>query len=105
MSGAGHRDASWPAEAYFTDPLDDDGLPGLGAFVGSLAEGAMAIETPHQRIAVERLVFDLPLELDIGISPEGHLGLTAGPPMQKIETGVMPIFHRLAMTIEKDHAD
>jgi hypothetical protein len=74
-------------------PLDL--LPGLAETVGLLAEPALEGEG----MVVERLALDLPFEMQV-LREGGGIALTASPPTQKTETSIMPVWHRLALTVE-----
>jgi hypothetical protein len=54
-----------------------------------------------ERFYVDRIRVDLPFELEV-LTPEIGMQLGAGPPTQYTETTIMPVFHRLSMTIESN---
>ena len=83
----------------------DDRLPSLAELVGSLAEAAATSDDGGpQGLFLSDLRLELPLELDL-LEEAGRLALDAAPPLQRTETTVMPVWHRLAVHIEADHGD
>lgn len=50
--------------------------------------------------SVSRIKLDLPFEVGIRTADSGDVALGCAPPTQKIETGIMPVFHRLRITLE-----
>jgi hypothetical protein len=83
----------------------DDRLPSLAELVGSLAEpAALSAEGREAGLHLSDLRLELPLELDLVVEG-GRLALDAAPPLQRTETSVMPVWHRLAVHIAADHGD
>lgn len=81
----GDRDTTLPTLSEFVRDLvvhESVGSPGMGA------------------MEVERLEFDLPMEMDVTALGDtvGRVGI--GPPTQWVETTVMPVFHRIRLTVE-----
>ncbi|WP_404338215.1 hypothetical protein AB2M62_04700 [Sphingomonas sp. MMS12-HWE2-04] len=72
-----------------------DPLPPLGAFVGEL----MDVIDPEDPAGLERITVDMPLELDLLSGGGQILALGASPPTQRIETSILPVFHRLRVTL------
>jgi hypothetical protein len=54
------------------------------------------VGAPH----VEKVVVAMPLELQTRTSGDGGLTVAATPPRQTGETTVMPVLHRLRLTVE-----
>jgi hypothetical protein len=78
-------------------PRPDEVLPRLAEFLG----GMLALDrAASDAVLVDRLEFDLPVELDLQMAPAGGLTLGASPPTQWIATTVMPVFHRMRLRIE-----
>ena len=75
-----------------------DPLPPLGRFVGDL----LALSEAAESGTIERLTIALPIELDVGQSPDGSIKLGASPPTQRIETSILPVFHHLEVTLAAD---
>lgn len=54
---------------------------------------------------VEELTFDLPVELDPWYEGDVVSSLGASPPTQIVATTVMPVFHRLRVTLAEEGID
>lgn len=84
-----------------------DPLPPLGAFVGEL----MDVIDPADPAGLARITVDMPIECDLLTGGEAVLAFGASPPTQRIETSLLPVFHRLRVTLaalphaEADDAD
>lgn len=79
------RAATLPTLSEFVRTLivhDSSGAPGLGV------------------MEVERLDVDLPVEMDVTALADTVARVGVGPPTQWVETTVMPVFHRLRLTVE-----
>jgi hypothetical protein len=48
----------------------------------------------------EKLIVAMPLELQTHAYDDDSVGLSAAPPRQAAETTVMPVLHRLHLTVE-----
>ncbi len=79
-----------------------DTLPPLGRFVASL----LALDADNNDAAhITALTITMPVEFDI-FTPGGRvLALGAAPPTQRIETSVLPVFHRLSVTLVADEME
>lgn len=80
------------------NPLDAELLPVrdlVGAFleVDPSDEGGMR---------VDRIAVGIPVELAAGADDDGTVALAMSPPRQPIITTVMPVFHRLHITLVTD---
>ena len=56
------------------------------------------------RIRTERVEVDLPLEVRVGRDESGALTVRATAPTQKFRTSVLPVFHRVRVSIEAENA-
>lgn len=56
------------------------------------------------RIRTERVEVDLPLEVRVGRDESGALTVSATAPTQKFRTSVLPVFHRVRVSIEAENA-
>jgi hypothetical protein len=56
------------------------------------------------RIRTERVEVDLPLEVRVGRDASGALTVSATAPTQKFRTSVLPVFHRVRVSIEAEDA-
>jgi hypothetical protein len=78
-------------------------LPELMELVLALVDGAMA-ETPEgEGVVVESMTFDMPVELHVR-TESGTLNVVAATPTQKIETSVLPVWHRMRIHVTGQHA-
>lgn len=94
--------------------FESDRLPGLADFLGGLASAASAepeADSPDEAqlnqgfvLAVSELKVDLPVELDL-VEDNSVWRLDAAPPTQWIETTVMPVWHRVRMTVSLDDGE
>lgn len=85
----------------------DEALEPFGAFLVALSVAAQPTgdaaldETMH----VARLRLSLPCELGFAEGPDGRLALGGAPPTQYTETSVMPVFHRIEVTVTRVDAE
>jgi hypothetical protein len=58
-------------------------------------------EDPHhiQRLRVRRIEVETPIELDLRSSAGGVNALGSAPPLYRVETTIMPVFHTLRLTL------
>ena len=54
---------------------------------------------------VEAVKVEMPLELKIQADDTGNVSLRGSAPTQNTETTIMPVFHRLKLTVEVDRGD
>jgi hypothetical protein len=93
-------------DVYYGKPDErhpDDRLPSLGSFISELA-GAACVEPQGDgegRLMVSEMAFDLPFELEL-MEDAGAWQLGAAPPTQKVETTVMPVWHRVRLRVRLD---
>jgi hypothetical protein len=57
------------------------------------------VQDASQEMHIDELTFDLPVELDPVVADGLVSALGASPPTQIVETSVMPVFHRLRVTL------
>ena len=64
-------------------------------------------ESPEgpMRIRTERVEVDLPLEVRVGRDAAGALTVSATAPTQTFRTSVLPVFHRVRVSIEEANAE
>ncbi len=79
-----------------------DRLPALADFIAELA-GAALEDPPGDGGActASEIAFDLPFELDL-LEEQGVWQLDAAPPTQKLETTLMPVWHRVRIRVSLD---
>ncbi len=81
-------------------PFEEDLLPSLSAFVSAIAEAAVEGEG---ELTIESISATLPFELDM-LRREGELQLRAGPPTQRTATTILPVWHRISVTVVLEEA-
>jgi len=74
-----------------------DPLPPLGRFVADLL--MIEADMPGQGALVEQLTVEMPVEIDLLAGGGTVLACGASPPTQRIETSILPVFHRLRVTL------
>ena len=57
------------------------------------------VQDASQDMHIDALTFDLPVELDPIVADGVVNALGTSPPTQIVETSVMPVFHRLRVTL------
>lgn len=58
-----------------------------------------------QAMTIEQIRLDMPIELRVGVDNEGTVHLKGAPPTQRLETTIMPVFHRMKLRIIQNHDD
>ena len=58
----------------------------------------------EETIWVSEIKVDLPIELNV-LQEQGVWQLDAAPPTQKIETTVMPVWHRVRLRVSVDNGE
>ena len=89
-----------PAAALFrswTDALNEANVIGLGNVDPYAEPDAVARAQPGY--LVDEATFDLPVELQLVDHGDGRIGLHASSPTQKTETTVLPVWHRMRLTL------
>ena len=92
------------ATPYAIDPADR--LPALADFLGAITSGVRIDpdSAEEETIFVREIKIDLPIELNL-MQELGEWQLDAAPPTQKIETTVMPVWHRLRLRVTLDNGE
>lgn len=83
----------------------EDRLPPFAELVLAASEGLLQTEADWAvgaQCIVERLRVETPWEIELGARGE-RLELGSSPPTQTVQTSVMPVWHRLAVTVRLDH--
>lgn len=83
-----------------------DRLPGLSEFLAELA-GAVVVDADsraEETMWVSEIKIDLPIELNL-LEELGAWQLDAAPPTQKVETTVMPVWHRVRLRVTVNHGE
>ena len=81
-----------------TPDLDEFRLPLLRDLVVAMVD-VDRVADDSMEFHVEELTFDLPVELDPWHDGDVVSSLGASPPTQIVSTTVMPVFHRLRVTL------
>jgi hypothetical protein len=88
------------------DEIDED-LPELATMVFNLVGDAVAemppVDGPFPSMRVESVTLELPVELRVRATTTGPR-LLASPPLERIETTILPVWHRLTLRVVEDHA-
>lgn len=89
-----------------TEIFESDRLPSLADFLTVLAEAATIDPeaSGYDMMLVSELKVELPIELNL-VQEQGAWQFDAAPPMQKIETTVMPIWHQMRLKVSVDHGE
>ena len=95
-------------DAAMAAPVDarwDAALPPFAALVDAL--GALDLDEPEieqaaEAIRIDRITVDFPIELEVTVAGNTVARVGASPPTQRTETTVMPVFHQLRMTLERE---
>jgi hypothetical protein len=82
-----------------SEMFESDRLPALSDFLGELASAVnVDPEMIGEQMTVSEIKVDLPFELQVS-QDLAKWQLDAAPPTQIIETTVMPVWHRVRMTV------
>lgn len=92
-----HGTVSGPPE------LDEFRLPLLRDVVVAMVD-VDRVANATMEFHVEELTFDLPVELDPWYEGGLVTSLGASPPTQIVSTTVMPVFHRLRVTLAEEES-
>ncbi len=80
----------------------DEALVPLSSLIeGLTAGGQMKNEEFGLSMSVEQVKLDLPIELEIVTNEDGPVIIGGAPPTQHIETSILPVFHRIKLTMVK----
>ena len=82
---------------------EHDDLPPLSEAVVALTD-VIPDDSDDRGVTLERLALLSPVELGVGATPWGGLMLRGSTPTQRTETTFLPVWHRLALTLEWDDA-
>jgi hypothetical protein len=84
--------------------MHDDSLRlPLGDFVSWFCDTARVDDQEIDgQMDVRALQLELPVELSVGHDEAGRLAVYASPPTQRVATTFLPVFHRMALRIERE---
>lgn len=54
----------------------------------------------HQAMMIERVKVEMPVEIKVLVDEDGKATLKSHAPTQSTETTIMPVFHRMKLTVE-----
>lgn len=85
--------------------LESDLLPPVAEIIGAFAAIADELEQETDAVTMEQITVTLPVEFEFWRHGE-DLELRTSPPTQKVSTTVLPVWHRLSMTVTlEENAD
>ena len=73
--------------------------------VSDAAASAALSSSGASSFLLDSLAIDLPVELHVRTDEIGGLRLVAGPPTQRTETSILPVWHRLRFRVTEEHGD
>ena len=76
-------------------------LPSVGELVTSFVAAPEVGSEDTVIMRVESLEFDLPVEIEASMDGAAIVAIGISPPTQIVRTTVMPVFHRLRLTIRE----
>lgn len=85
---------------------ESDRLPPLSEFLAELA-GVASVDADseiEEAVSISEINFDLPFEMNL-LEESGTWQLDAAPPTQKVETTVMPVWHRVRLRVTVDNGE
>lgn len=62
----------------------------------------VAAHAAEDALRLDRVVVDMPLELQTRTAQSGEVTLETSPPRQALATTVMPVLHRIRLVVEVD---
>lgn len=62
--------------------------------------GTFMDETGEQGVHATRIEVETPVEMDVCVQDDGSIFLGFAPPLYRIETSILPVFHTLHLTLE-----
>ena len=80
--------------------MDEAFVPLHQILRGMTAAGDLGSEELGLRMYIDRYEIESPIELDVGVGPDGRVELGAVPPLYRVDTSLRPSFHHLRFTAE-----
>jgi hypothetical protein len=85
-----------------TKPEDSDILIPFADMVQQLVDYGEPLEDPlsNQSMMIEKVKVEMPVEIKVLVDDDGTTTLKSNAPTQSTETTIMPVFHRMRLTVE-----
>lgn len=80
--------------------LIDKALIPVFDLVQALGDISGQIQNEVSSMSIEKMIIDMPFEIDIRCTDSDDVVLGSSPPTQEFETSFMPVLHRIKLTIE-----
>lgn len=87
-----------------TESEDNEILIPFADMVQQLVDYGEPLEDPfsHQAMMIEKVKVEMPVEIKVLVEDDGTTTLKSNAPTQSTETTIMPVFHRMKLTVELD---
>ena len=87
-----------------TESEDNEILIPFAEMVQQLVDYGEPVEDPlsERTMAIEQVKVEMPVEINVLVNDDGQTSLKSNAPTQSTETTIMPVFHRLKLTVELD---
>ncbi|MDJ0590877.1 MAG: hypothetical protein QNJ72_12910 [Pleurocapsa sp. MO_226.B13] len=84
---------------------EDEILIPFADMVQQLVDYGEPLEDPvaDRTMAIEKVKVEMPVEIKVSVDDDGQASLKSNAPTQSTETTIMPVFHRLKLTVELDN--
>ena len=83
---------------------DTDILIPFADMIQQLVDYGEPLEDPlsNQAMMIEKVKVEMPVEFKVLVDDDGKATLKTNAPTQSTETTIMPVFHRMKLTVELD---
>ena len=83
---------------------DNEVLISFADMMQQLVDYGEPLEDPlsERTMAIEKVKVEMPVEIKVLVDDDGQASLKSNAPTQSTETTIMPVFHRLKLTVELD---
>jgi hypothetical protein len=80
----------------------DEAMMTIEEMVNELLEPIETIVDDDNGVSmgIEKIEIDMPVQLDVVVDENGKVQIGTTPPLYKIETSFMPVFHQLRFSFE-----
>ena len=82
----------------------EDEVPGLAELVFGLVGDAVNQQPESNELVGTVIVESMTMELPVELYVRANGSVVTTPPRQKIETTILPVWHRLKLRVVEDHA-
>ncbi|MGK7953860.1 MAG: hypothetical protein AB4063_01120 [Crocosphaera sp.] len=85
-----------------TESEDNEILIPFADMVQQLVDYGEPLEDPfsNQTMMIEKVKVDMPVEIKVLVEDDGVTTIKSNAPTQSMETTIMPVFHRMRLTVE-----